>query len=132
MFIRDEAVLGESLWKLGMIDSLIPSKADGLIRAVMVRYRNPSEQTTRTTKRDVRKMAVIYREGELDLMQILNEASKVNDIRCQVQLQHLTVHGVLLAGFLDSLRHHPEDVVPEDAAQQEEDPVQEVCVVPIL
>ena len=132
VFIRDEAVLGESLWKLGMIDSLIPSKADGLIRAVMVRYRNPSEQTTRTTKRDVRKMAVIYREGELDLMQILNEASKVNDIRCQVQLQHLTVHGVLLAGFLDSLRHHPEDVAPEDAAQQEEDPVQEVCVVPIL
>ena len=104
VFIRDEAVLGESLWKLGVIEKLIPSQADGKVRAVLISYRNPTELKNRVTKRDVRKMAILYREGELELMEILNEASKADDIRCRVQLQHHTVHSLLLEKFLDALQ----------------------------
>lgn len=104
VFIRDEAVLGESIWKLGIIEELIPSAADGKIRAVIISYRNPSELKNRTTKRDVRKMAILYREGELELLEILNEASKVDDIQAQVQLNHRTVHSLRLVEFIDSLQ----------------------------
>ena len=113
VFIRDEAVLGESLWKLGTIEELIPSKADGKIRAVMIEYKNPSEEKFRLTKRDVRKVAILYREGELELMEILNEASKTDDIRATVQLKHHTVHSVLLQEFLNSL-HNQSTEVPTD------------------
>ena len=92
IFIQDECALGESHWRLGRITRLITSAANGLIYSAIIEYKNASEDHFRDTKRSVRKFAILHREGELGLMDTLNEAAKIADINLEVQLAHDTVH----------------------------------------
>ena len=92
VFVKEERVLGDSIWKLGRISRILPSAADGIIRSVIIEYKNAGEGVFQDTKRSVRRFAILYREGELALMDALNEAAKEADIALQVQLNHDTVH----------------------------------------
>ena len=61
-------------YQYGMVDS-VKVGTDGKIRAVTVKYRNASENVSRTTFRAVRKLVIIHRVDEIDLMEELGEAA---------------------------------------------------------
>ena len=61
-------------YQYGMVDS-VKVGPDSKIRAVTVKYQNASENVSRTTFRAVRKLVVIHRVDEIDLMEELGEAA---------------------------------------------------------
>ena len=78
LFLTQEAVLGESFWKIGRVVSWkIPR--DGVVRRVKVEYRNPGEYVFRTTERPIRNMARLHKEGELELKEQLAAASTLQE-----------------------------------------------------
>ena len=73
---RDKDVtLGKTLWKLGKVIKTILDKDTG-IRNVCIGYKNYKEKTWRETWRTARKMAIIFREGDLEIVDELNKAAK--------------------------------------------------------
>ena len=54
-FRKTDSELGEGDWTVGMVDQVIPSK-DKLIRQVIVKYRNKTEEFDRFSKRNSRKL----------------------------------------------------------------------------
>ena len=70
-----DQTLGDPIWKMGRVKEL-ENSSDGLPRTAIVEYKNSTETVFRTTRRSVRKIAVLHREGDLDLVQELNEASR--------------------------------------------------------
>ena len=58
-FRKTESELGDGNWIVGLIDQVIPSD-DGLIRKVVVKYRNSSEDFDRFTTRSVRKLIKLF------------------------------------------------------------------------
>ena len=70
-----ETALGKSLWRLGRVEEVIISKDNGR-RMVNIGYRNASEETWRTTWRSARKLAILSREGDLEMVDELNKAAK--------------------------------------------------------
>ena len=81
MFVKTESeqVLGQPVWRIGRIAEVEISR-DGLIRTAIISYKNASEKVFRTTRRSVRKIAVLHHEGELELVQQLNQAARQTDI----------------------------------------------------
>ena len=77
---ESEAGFGEPVWKLGKIEE-VEYSADGRIRAVVIAYKNDGEKVFRTTRRSTRKVAILHHEGELELTERLNEASKAAGIQ---------------------------------------------------
>ena len=69
-----EKFVGNQSFKLGIISEVFVSK-DGVIRSVMVEYKNVNEAGTRQTRRPVRNIAIIVTEDELTLPEILNQAA---------------------------------------------------------
>ena len=63
------------MWKMGKVKELEIS-TDGLARTAILEYKNATETVFRTTRRSVRKIAILHREGNLELVQELNEASR--------------------------------------------------------
>ena len=74
-----ESVLGEPVWRLGRVMTAEPDK-DGIVRKVEVQYRNDGEKVFRTVTKSVRQLCVLHHEGDLELVDILNEASKQSTI----------------------------------------------------
>ena len=70
-----DQTLGEPRWKMGRIKDVETSK-DGLVRVVIIEYKNSTESIFRTTRRSARTIAVLHREGELEMIEELNEASR--------------------------------------------------------
>ena len=70
-----EHLLGQPRWKIARVAEVEVSR-DGLVRVVILEYRNANELVFRRTRRAVRKVAVLHHEGELELTQELNAASK--------------------------------------------------------
>ena len=81
VFLKQESdvSLGEQVWRLGRVTSVERSK-DGVVRTVLIEYRNSGEATFRTTRRSVRRVAVLHKEGELELVEELNLASKNSNL----------------------------------------------------
>ena len=75
IFLRDEDSFSKPCWKIAKVKSLSKS-ADGKVRSVELEYKNASESSFRTTRRSVRKVALIHSEEDLDLIDKLNIASK--------------------------------------------------------
>ena len=71
--------LGEPLWKYGRVVETEVSR-DGLVRVVVIEYKNASEKVFRTTRRSARSVAVIHREGDLELVDELNAAAKMANV----------------------------------------------------
>ena len=76
----EEAKLGGPIWKLARVQSVETSHKDGRVRTAICEYKNPGETVMRTTRRSVRKLAVVHKEDDLDLVQQLNLAAKQMDI----------------------------------------------------
>ena len=75
----DDQHFGSPVYRLGRIIELHPS-TDGICRSADIEYKNSTESTFRQTKRAVRTLAKVHREGELDVIQTLNEAVKEVEI----------------------------------------------------
>jgi hypothetical protein len=73
----EEQVLGQPIWRVGRVVEVETSPKDSLVRAVTLEYRNASECVFRTTRRAARKVAVLYRESELEMVQELNLAARM-------------------------------------------------------
>ena len=75
----DDVKLGGPIWKMARIRSVETSHRDGRVRTAICEYRIPGEGEMRTTRRSVRKLAVVHQEDDLDLVQQLNLAAKQMD-----------------------------------------------------
>ncbi len=74
-----EKALGGPVWRLGRVVSVEVS-ADNVIRVVNIEYKNQNESVFRQTRRSARKVAVVHHEGELELVDQLNEAARIQNI----------------------------------------------------
>ena len=76
VFMRDgkEADLGQTPWRTGQVVETHVSDRDEVCRSVTVKYQNHNERVSRYTTRSVRTMAVVHREGDLDLIGKLSQA----------------------------------------------------------
>lgn len=75
----DEQSLGEPIWRIGRIVEVEISARDQLVRTVSIEYKNATENKFRTTRRAVRKVAVLHREDELEMVQEINAAARAAD-----------------------------------------------------
>ena len=73
LFLKHESEIS-STYQYGMVDDIEASR-DGRIRKVLVRYRNHSEDTNRTTYRSTRSLVVIHPVDEIDIIQELGQIS---------------------------------------------------------
>lgn len=72
----NDVKLGGPIWRIARVQSLETSHRDGLTRVAICEYKNPGEQVFRTTRRSVRKLAVIHHEDDIPLVVQLNEAAR--------------------------------------------------------
>ena len=82
IFLKTDAEkgLGDPVWRVGRVVVIDPSR-DGCVRAVEIEYKNVNESVFRKTRRSARKVAVIHREGDLELVDELNAASKAASVQ---------------------------------------------------
>ena len=72
----DEQILGEPIWRVGRVTEVELSDRDLQARVVIIEYKNSRESVFRTTRRSVRKVAVLHREDEVELVQQINAAAR--------------------------------------------------------
>ena len=72
----EEQALGDPIWRIGRVVNVEVSTQDGMVRTVTIQYKNATENKFRETRRSVRKLAVLHREEELELVQQLNAAAR--------------------------------------------------------
>ena len=87
VFPRDERDknYGEAPWRTGRIQEVNLS-SDGIVRSVVIEYKNSSENKYRTTTRAVRRVAIIQHEGDLNLVEELNAMSKRANVKFHLHL----------------------------------------------
>ena len=74
-----EMAVGEPVWRVGKVLKVVTGR-DGTPRDVTIEYRNAGEKTFRKVIVDTRQLAVLHHEGELEMVDMLNEASKSNNL----------------------------------------------------
>jgi hypothetical protein len=79
-----EMAVGEPVWRVGRVVDLVEGRK-GHSRGLTIEYRNSNEKVFRSTKVDTRQAAVLHHEGDLELVDLLNEASRVNNINFFMQ-----------------------------------------------
>ena len=85
---RGESINNET-WKLGRVTAAHAS-ADGLVRSVTLEYANASESKLRTTRRSVRRVAALFGEDEVFLVDKLNSAAKRADVHHNLVMKQQT------------------------------------------
>ena len=80
---KDMAV-GEPIWRVGRVVQLSDGR-DGEARQATVQYRNATESVFREITVGVRQLAVLHHEGELEMVDALNEAAKTNNFLQNIQ-----------------------------------------------
>ena len=71
LFIKHESTI-TSKYQCGMIHEVLPNR-DGIIRKVVVKYRNDQKIVDRFTTRAVRELVLIHPVDELNLMEELGK-----------------------------------------------------------
>ena len=81
VFPRNEGEinLGQPAWRIGRVKDVHVSH-DNIARRVTLEYKNQNEGVFRTTNRSVRSIAILHKEGDLELVQELNQAAKAANI----------------------------------------------------
>ena len=74
LFLKQEGSTISNNYQYGMIHEIIQSK-DGIIRKVVVKYRNHNENTDRFTTRAVRELVMIHPTDESNLIEELGQIS---------------------------------------------------------
>ena len=75
LFLKSDSKLS-STYQYGMVKSIKPS-VDGIIRKVVIKYRNVKEMSDRETLRSARELVVIHRLEELDLAKELADINQL-------------------------------------------------------
>ena len=75
VFVKDRNEIGGLTWRLGRIVSVEEGR-DKITRRVTIEYKLEGETVFRTTRRSVRDVAILQREGDLDLPGVLSEAQR--------------------------------------------------------
>ena len=75
VFVRDKNDIVGCTWRVGMVEE-VERGGDGVARAVTVKYKQGDEKVYRRTRRSVRHVAILSKEGELDLPGKLSEAAR--------------------------------------------------------
>ena len=75
IFQRTEMSLGGPTYRIGRVREAVKGK-DGLVRKLILEYKNANEKVFRTTDRNPRQTAILHRESEVELTQQLNIAAK--------------------------------------------------------
>ena len=77
VFLRDgrDAKVGATPWRVGRVRETEAS-ADGIVRTLVIEYRNSTETVLRSTRRSVRSVAVLVREEESDVGGEFSTAAK--------------------------------------------------------
>jgi len=85
VFIKSttEMAVGEPVWRVGRVVDVVLGRT-GNSRAITIEYRNSNEAKFRTTKVDTRQVAILHSEEELELVDMLNEASKIHNLSYNV------------------------------------------------
>ena len=73
LLLKQDGALSNS-YQYGIVNEIIPSK-DGVIRKVIVQYRNDQENVDRYTARSVRDLVLIHPTDELILMEELGKVA---------------------------------------------------------
>ena len=73
LFKKSDSVLS-GMYQYGMVEE-VKRSADGVIRTVVIRYRNSTEGVDRRTVRALRSIVVIHRVDELNVMEELGSAA---------------------------------------------------------
>jgi hypothetical protein len=76
---KKDLAIGEPVWRIGRVIKLAAGR-DGQCRELIVEYRNADEDVFREVTLDSRQVAILHSENDLDLVDILNEASKEHNI----------------------------------------------------
>ena len=81
VFLRDghEAKIGATPWRIGRVVAVERSN-DGVLRTVVIEYRNHNERSFRQTRRSIRSVAILWKEGDLDLPGELSAAAKAGAV----------------------------------------------------
>ena len=79
LFLKKEGILN-CTYQYGMVKSAEPGR-DGVVRKVVVKYRNHTESTDRETCRAVRQLIVIHCVDELNILQELGKIATAADIK---------------------------------------------------
>ena len=74
-----EMAVGEPVWRVGRVVRVKDGR-EGLTRDLTVEYRNSNEKTFRRVIIDTRQVAILHHEGSLELVDVLNEAAKKNNV----------------------------------------------------
>ena len=78
LFRKCEGSFGAGNYQYGIVERTSAS-ADGVVRNVIVRYRNAEEGKNRETKRAVKSLILIHQIDELDIMKEMFDASQYVD-----------------------------------------------------
>ena len=81
LFLKQDGVLSNS-YQDGMVNEIVPIKG-GIIRKVIVRYRNRQENVDRYTTRSVRDLVLIRPIDELNLMEELRKVASIANKECE-------------------------------------------------
>ena len=95
IFDKDEGdYKGKGSYQYGMVEKVHTGR-DGIIRSVTIKYRNSTEQISRSTHRAVRGLTVIHRVDEINLMEELGKASlHVDSYYCH-QTKCMQIHSTV-------------------------------------
>ena len=83
VFLRDQSQLSGLSWRVGEVSAVEESK-DGVVRRVEIKYKNSNENVFRFTKRSVRDVGKLWREGELDLAGQLSAAQRAANVAAHI------------------------------------------------
>ena len=74
VFLRDgkDVHVGATPWRVGRVTETEASE-DGVVRTVVIQYKNENESTFRSTRRSVRTVAVLVREDDSDITGEISE-----------------------------------------------------------
>ena len=78
LFTKKDGTL-QSTYHYGMVNEIHPSK-DGVIRKVVIKYRNENENVDRFTTRAVRDLILIHPADELNLMEELGRVASYSNL----------------------------------------------------
>ena len=103
-----EVTLGKTLWRLGRVAKVVTS-ADNGKRQLNIQYKNATEEKFRDTWRSTRKVAIIHREGDLEMLVELNKAAEEAAINMHVRInKDWRCKSTFCASVcIDSSRHSP-------------------------
>ena len=109
-----EVTLGKTLWRMGRVFK-IKIDEDTHKRNLNIQYKNAKEKKFRYTWRTARKVAIIFREGDLELIDELNNAARDAAINLHIRIhKNWSCKSSYCARVCMDADRHAEDVLVDE------------------